>query len=151
MELEAIKSVVERHNGKTGGLLSILEEIQDKYGYVPSDAMKMVSAETGRSMVDIYGVVTFYKAFRLSPRGKHLITACLGTACHVRGGPAIVKELEAQLGIRVGETTPNREFTLETVNCLGACALGPIVVVDGHYFSTVNRKLLLTRGSSLSK
>ena len=140
MELEAIKSVVERHNGKTGGLLSILEEIQDRYGYVPSDAMKMVSAETGRSMVDIYGVVTFYKAFRLSPRGKHLITACLGTACHVRGGPAIVKELEAQLGIRVGETTPNREFTLETVNCLGACALGPIVVVDGHYFSTVNRK-----------
>ena len=87
--MEAIKRIVERHKGKAGALLSILEEIQDKYGHQPAEALKIVSEETGRSMVDIYGVVTFYKTFRLSPRGKHIITVCLGTACHVRGGPVI--------------------------------------------------------------
>jgi (2Fe-2S) ferredoxin len=89
--------------------------------------------------VDIYGVATFYRYFSLKPRGEHLISVCLGTACHVRGGPAILEEFQNQLGIRAGETTGNKEFTLETVNCLGACARGPIVVVDGHYFSNVNK------------
>jgi (2Fe-2S) ferredoxin len=88
-------------------------------------------------MVDVYGVATFYKAFSLKPRGKHLVSVCLGTACHVSGGPVIAKEFEQRLKIRAGETTEDREFTLETVACLGACALGPVVVVDGHYFSKV--------------
>jgi len=117
-----------------GGLIAILEKIQAKYGYLPEDILREVSKETGRSMVDIYGVATFYRAFSLTPRGKHLVSVCLGTACHVRGGPAIAKEIEHQLGIKAGETTEDNEFTLETVNCLGACALGPVVVVDGHYF-----------------
>jgi len=89
--------------------------------------------------VDIYGVATFYKSFSLKPRGKHLISVCLGTACHVRGAPSIAEEFEKQLHVKAGETTADREFTLETVNCLGACALGPVVVVDGHYFSKVKR------------
>ncbi|MFH1699689.1 MAG: NAD(P)H-dependent oxidoreductase subunit E [Candidatus Zixiibacteriota bacterium] len=120
-----------------GGLISTLEKIQAKYGYLPEEELRRVSQDDGLSLVDIYGVATFYKAFSLKPRGKHLISACLGTACHVRGGPVIAKEIEKQLNIKSGETTPDGEFTLETVNCLGACALGPVVVVDGHYFSNV--------------
>jgi NADH-quinone oxidoreductase subunit E len=116
----------------------MLEEIQAKYGYLPPHALEVVAESTGAPLVDVYAVATFYRAFSLKPRGKHLASVCLGTACHVRGGPAVAKECERQLGIAAGETTPDREFTLETVNCLGACALGPVVVVDGHYFPHVN-------------
>jgi NADH-quinone oxidoreductase subunit E len=120
-----------------GGLISTLEEIQAKYGYLPRENLFEIAEKTGRSLVDIYGVATFYRAFSLTPRGRHLVSVCLGTACHVRGGPTIAREVEQQLGIQAGQTTPDNEFTLETVNCLGACALGPIVVVDGHYFPSV--------------
>jgi len=136
---DEIVGLVEKHSGDRGGLISILEEIQAKYGYLPGDALRTVSEMTGRSLVDVYGVATFYRAFSLEPRGKHLVSVCLGTACHVRGAPRIAKEFQRQLGIPIGDTTPDREFTLEAVNCLGACALGPIVVVDGHYFSNVNK------------
>jgi len=121
------------------GLISILERIQAKYNYLPQEALREVSEETGRSLVDIYGVATFYRAFSLTPRGKHLVSVCLGTACHVRGGPMIAEEFERQLGVYAGGTTKDQEFTLETVNCLGACALGPVAVVDGKYFSKVRR------------
>lgn len=115
----------------------MLQEIQALYSYLPEDALSIVAERMDRSLVDIYGVATFYKSFSLTPRGKHLCSACLGTACHVRGAPKIAEELEKQLAVKAGQTTDDREFTLETVNCLGACALGPIVVVDGHYFSNV--------------
>jgi len=134
-----ILRILENHNKDRGGLISILEEIQSEYGFLPQDALRLVSEQTGRSLVDIYGVATFYRFFSLKPKGKHLICACLGTACHVRGAPRIVAELEQQLGIKAGQTTEDKEFTLETVNCLGACALGPVVVVDGHYFSKVRK------------
>jgi NADH-quinone oxidoreductase subunit E len=129
--------MVKETDGHHGGLIALLEDIQARYGYLPEEQLRVVDKETGRSLVDIYGVATFYKAFSLTPRGRHLISVCLGTACHVRGGPAIAHEIEKQLGIKAGETTEDREFTLETVNCLGACALGPVVVVDGHYFPKV--------------
>ena len=137
MIAENISKMVVSHDGDLGGLISILEHIQNKYGYLPQDALKIVAEKTSYSLVDIYGIATFYKFFSLKPRGKHHVCVCLGTACHVRGGPKIAEEFERQLGIRTGETTSDKEFTLETVNCLGACALGPIVVVDGHYFSQV--------------
>jgi NADH-quinone oxidoreductase subunit E len=124
-------------NGGEGELIATLERIQAKYSYLPEGALRKVAEQTGRSLVDIYGVASFYRAFSLAPRGKHLLSVCLGTACHVRGGPAVAQEIEKQLGIKAGETTKDREFTLETVNCLGACALGPVVVADGHYFSKV--------------
>ena len=98
----------------------------------------VVAEKTGRSLTDVYGVATFFRSFSLQPRGKHVCLVCLGTACHVRGGPVIAEEFTRALGVKPGETTPDRDFTLETVNCLGACALGPIVVVDGHYFSNVS-------------
>jgi len=134
-----ILRILENHNQHRGGLVSILEEIQGEYGYLPQVALRIVSEQTGRSLVDIYGVATFYRFFSLQPKGRHLVCACLGTACHVRGAPRIVAELEQQLGIKSGQTTPDKEFTLETVNCLGACALGPVVVIDGHYFSKVRK------------
>ena len=138
MTAESVSEFVDQHTGSRGGLIAILQDIQARYGYLPADALKAVAEKTGRPLVDIYGVATFYRSFSLQPRGKHVCSVCLGTACHVRGGPAVAEELQRELGVHPGETTSDREFTLETVNCLGACALGPIVVVDGHYFSNVS-------------
>ncbi len=132
-----VLGILDRHEGDRGGLISILEDIQAKYSYLPAEALKLVAEGTRRSLVDVYGVASFYKSFSLKPRGKHLCSVCMGTACHVRGAPAIAKEFTRQLEVAPGETTPDKEFTLETVNCLGACALGPVAVVDGHYFSNV--------------
>jgi NADH-quinone oxidoreductase subunit E len=142
MSSDTISRILEKYEGGRGGLIAILEEIQATYSYLPREALETVAEKTGRSMVDIYGIATFYGAFSLKPRGKHLVSACLGTACHVRGGTAIAEQLERQLGIKAGETTPDREFTLETVNCLGACALGPVVVVDGHYFPKMKTSMV---------
>jgi len=107
------------------GIISILENIQARYGYLPEKELRTVAEETGKSLVDIYGVATFYKSFSLKPRGKHVVSVCLGTACHVRGGPTIEKEFEHRLNVRPGETTKDKDFTLETVACYG------------HYFSKV--------------
>lgn len=140
MQPETVIPIIEKYKTHRGGLIAILEDIQTKYGYLPEDVLRLVANETEHDLVDIYGVATFYKAFRLVPRGKHLISACLGTACHVRGGPAVAEEFEEQLGLKSGGgTTRDKEITLETVRCLGACALGPIVVVDGRYFANVTR------------
>lgn len=139
IDVNPILKILETHTAQKAGLIAILEEIQAQYGYLPEAALRIVSEKTGRSLVDIYGIATFYRFFSLQPKGKHLICACLGTACHVRGAPRVVEELEQQLGIQAGQTTADREFTLETVNCLGACALGPVVVIDGHYFSRVRK------------
>ncbi len=137
MVMENISEIINKNNGKNNGLISMLEDIQADYGYLPEKALTLVAEQTGRSLVDIYGVATFYKSFSLKPRGKHLVAVCLGTACHVRGGIDIANEFERQLDIRAGSTTADKEFTLETVACLGACALGPIVMVDGYYFTNV--------------
>jgi len=136
---EEILRVFEKHDEDRGGLIAILEEIRAQYGYLPEAALRKVADKTGRSLVDIYGVATFYKSFSLRPRGKHLISTCLGTACHVRGAPRVAEEFERELGIKAGETTADKQFTLETVYCLGACALGPVVVIDGRYFSKVRK------------
>jgi NADH:ubiquinone oxidoreductase subunit E len=138
MESHIVADIIKEHSGSLGGVLSVLSGIQIKFGYLPEDALREVAKATGCSLTDIYAVATFYRAFSLKPRGKHLITICLGTACHVREAPRIVDEFERQLGIQRGETTPDGEFTLEAVNCLGACALGPIAVVDGKYYSKVS-------------
>jgi len=131
--------IAQTHEGERGGLIATLEGIQDAQGYLSEEALRTVADATGLSLVDVYGVATFYHGFSLQPRGNRTISVCLGTACHVRGAPMVVEEFERQLGVRAGGTTVDLEFTLETVNCLGACALGPIVKVDGTYFSNVSR------------
>jgi len=131
--------LVDRHDQGHGQLIGILQDIQSEYGYLPEQALRSVAGRTGRSLVEIFGVATFYRSFSLKPRGKHTISVCTGTACHVRGGPAVLDEFRRQLDIRPGQTTPDKQFTLETVNCMGACALGPVVVIDGHYFPKVRK------------
>jgi NADH-quinone oxidoreductase subunit E len=121
-------------------LIHILHKTHAEYGYIPPEAITAISKHLKISESEIYGVLTFYKAFGLEPRGEHIVTVCLGTACHVRGGPQIVEELERKLDIEVGHTTPDNKFTLETVNCLGCCAIGPVVVVDGKYYSQITVK-----------
>ncbi len=134
---QTVRSIIEKHEGQRGALISILEDIQASYNYLPKEALQHVANETGYSMVDIYGVATFYTKFSLEPRGKHLASVCLGTACHVRGAPRVLEKFESSLGVKAGQTTADKEFTLTTVNCLGACALGPVAVVDGEYHSDV--------------
>jgi NADH-quinone oxidoreductase subunit E len=136
--LERILAMIDRLNGTRGAVIAVLEEIQAQYGYLPEKALRAAADGMGWPLVDMYGVATFYRSFSLKPRGRHLVRVCLGTACHVRGAPMVVEELQRQLGIAAGETTPDGLFTLETVNCLGACALGPIVVVDECYFPNVD-------------
>jgi NADH:ubiquinone oxidoreductase subunit E len=136
-EAEDIGAILERQEAGPGGLIAVLEAIQSAAGYLPEKALRLVSEKTGRSMVDLYGIATFYRSFSLKPRGRHTISVCLGTACHVRGAPTLVEEFKRQLNVRPGETTADGAITLETVNCLGACALGPIVVGGNQYFPRV--------------
>jgi len=114
-------------------LIHILHRVQTEFTYIPPQIISRISKHLKITESEIYGVLTFYKAFSLKPRGKHLVTVCTGTACHVRGASVIVDELKRELDVEAEETTEDNLFTLETVNCVGACALGPIVVVDGEY------------------
>jgi NADH-quinone oxidoreductase subunit E len=139
MAEDSVRAIVEKYRHARGGLISMLDEIQTRDGYLPEPALRQVADLTGRPLVDVYGVATFYRAFRLTPRGKHLVSVCLGTACHVRGAQGVVRAIEEHLGIRGdGGTTADREFTVEPVRCVGACALGPIVVIDGDYSANVD-------------
>ena len=119
-------------------LISILHDIQAECGYVPEAKIREVARKLKIPLVDVYGVVTFYKSFSLAPRGRHLITVCLGTACHVRSSPRVLQRISEILHIEPGETTKDQEFSLEAVNCLGCCALGPMVVVDGKHHGLMN-------------
>ena len=133
-----VDALVDRYEGKASAILAILQDIQGKEKYLPKEALEQLSDRLHIPFNKIYRIATFYRAFSLTPRGRHEIQVCLGTACHVRGGVRIVDRVSTELGIRPGETTPDREFTLETVNCLGVCASGPIMVVDGRYFAKLN-------------
>jgi NADH:ubiquinone oxidoreductase subunit E len=140
-ELKVIK-YIKKYSNEKKALISILQDIQEEYNYLPQEALKIVSKTLAVPLIDIIGVATFYRAFSLEPRGKHLITVCLGTACHVRGGPKILEEFERKLNIEAGETSKDGQFSLETVACLGCCAIGPVVVVDGEYHAqTTIRKV----------
>jgi len=132
-EKQKIDKILESHSSNAGSLVPILQEISQEFNYLPEKILVYLSLRIDIPLSRLYNVATFYKAFSLEPRGKHLITVCLGTACHVRGAPRILEELERVLNIKDGETTADGNFTLETVNCLGACALGPIVTGDGEY------------------
>ncbi|MFC1522404.1 NADH-quinone oxidoreductase subunit NuoE [Elusimicrobiota bacterium] len=138
MKPQKVLDILKEHSHNRGGLISILQDVQTEYGYLPEEALRTVASSTGRDLIDVYGVASFYSSFSLKPRGKHIISVCLGTACHVRGGEQIAAEFERKLKISAGETTSDGEFTLETVNCLGCCAIGPVAVVDGQYHGQVN-------------
>jgi len=141
-DIQKVKSLIAKHHNQKRALISILQDIQAEFNYLPQEALKFTSDYIGIPLIDIVSVATFYRSFSLKPRGKHLVTVCVGTACHVRGGPKILEEFERQLNIPAGETTKDNQFTLETVACLGCCAIGPVVVIDGNYYAqTTTRKV----------
>ncbi len=127
-------------NGADTPLITILEQIQARHHYLPREAIILVSDRLGLPLSQVYSVATFYNAFNLERRGRHGICACVGTACHVRGAQQILNRLEEKLGIQPGETTPDWKYSLDTVHCLGACALGPILVVDDEYWGQMHPK-----------
>ena len=124
-----VKEVIKKYRKDKSALIDILHDTQSSIGYLPREALETISTGLDIPLSKVFSVVTFFKAFSLTPRGRHLINVCLGTACHVRGADKVVEQIEKELGIKPGENTADLRFTLETVNCVGACALGPIVVI----------------------
>lgn len=132
-ELTQVDKIIGSYEKSNSALIGVLQDIQESFGWLPREALELVSRELDIPMNQIYGVATFYKAFSLTPRGEHVCKVCLGTACHVRGGARILEEIERQLGIGAGDTTPDGSFSLDVVNCVGACAIGPVVEIDGEH------------------
>lgn len=125
-----IDAILSEYEGVKGALIPILQQVQALYNYLPKDALEYVAEKTGTPISQIYGVVTFYSQFHLNPRGRNIIRVCQGTACHVRGGKTILQTVEKELGIKAGHTTDDLRFTLETVACIGACGLAPVMQVN---------------------
>jgi len=138
MSQETLDAILDRYDRNPAQLIPILQDVQTEENYLPREALELISQKLDIPIVRVYAVATFYKAFSLKPRGEHIIQVCMGTACHVRGGARILDKMVRDFGVGPGETTEDMVFTLETVNCLGACALGPIVVVDGEYHGLMN-------------
>jgi NADH-quinone oxidoreductase subunit E len=135
---EKVSIIINKYNGDRGQLVSILQDIQTEYYYLPKEALIQVSETMDIPVSQVYNMATFFRAFSLEPRGKHLMNVCLGTACHVRGAIRILEKIERSLSIKRGETTRDRKFTLETVNCMGCCAVGPATKIDGEYFGEMS-------------
>ena len=133
-DLKAVREIASKRRKDPSSLIVVLQDVHSEYNYLPKGSLEIISRELNTPLPSVYGVATFFKAFSFKPRGRHLATACLGTACHVRESAKVLTELEARLGVRAGETTRDKRFTLETVNCLGCCAVGPVMVVDGEYY-----------------
>jgi NADH-quinone oxidoreductase subunit E len=133
-----LEHIVARYHYDESALIGILQDLQKKEGYLPQDVLEELSRLMEVSLAQIYGLATFYKSFYLKPRGRHCVTVCMGTACHVRGARRVLDRTKRLIGIEPGGTSPDLKFSLETVNCLGCCALGPMVVVDGEYHDHVS-------------
>jgi NADH-quinone oxidoreductase subunit E len=130
---EVVKQVLQKHQHDKALLVDVLQDIQAEIGYLPQAALEEVSRGLDVPQSRVYSVATFFKAFSLKPRGRHLINVCTGTACHVRGAVKVLEKIEQELAIKPGETTRDLNFTLETVNCVGSCALGPMVIIGEDY------------------
>jgi NADH-quinone oxidoreductase subunit E len=131
---DKVSKIIDKYGADRSQLVSILQDIQAEYCYLPEDALLQVSETMGIPASRVYDVATFFKAFSLQPRGKHIINVCLGTACHVRGGHRVLETMERCLSVKRGDTTRDGKFTLESVNCMGCCAVGPAVKINGDYF-----------------
>ncbi len=142
MSIGALDSILETRRSQPQQLVEVLQDVQKTFGYIPKETMMSVSDELGVPLIEVVRVSHFYKAFSLKPRGKHVMTMCTGTACHVRGSNLLLEEAMNELDIDVGQTTSDKMFTVESVNCLGACALGPVVVVNDSYHDHMTAKKL---------
>jgi NADH-quinone oxidoreductase subunit E len=133
VQTDRVNAFILKHKSRKKALIAILQDIQAEHNYLPPEALRLVARSLNVPLIDVIAVATFYRTFSLKPRGRHIVTVCLGTACHIRGGPKILEEFERKLAVKPGDTTPDGRFTLETVACLGCCAIGPVVVVDRDY------------------
>ncbi len=129
----SVETVLQRYGGEVGFLVSMLQDLQREHGYLPVAPLHELSQRLGIPLAQVYGVATFYKSLRLKPCGRHTVCVCTGTVCHLKGAATLVEAIRDRLALRAGDTTEDLEFTLQTVNCVGACALAPVVVVDGTY------------------
>jgi NADH-quinone oxidoreductase subunit E len=143
IDLSIVDSILDRSGSDPEALIGILQDIQNEWNYIPMPALKRVAERLGIPENRVWSVATFYDAFTLEPRGRNHIMVCTGTACHVRGAAEIVRSLEDKLLIESGHTTPDGEFSLECAHCLGACAMGPVMVVNGEYHGHVTRAIAL--------
>jgi len=137
MDQKRLRQIVDRYADQEGALIQLLLDIQKEFNWVPKEAVQQISETLDIPLSHIYRIASFYKSVSLRPRGKHIVNVCLGTACQVRDGPRVMDRIRDVLGVDAGETTPDMKFTLERVNCLGCCALGPVMVVDGEYHGKV--------------
>jgi NADH-quinone oxidoreductase subunit E len=140
VDLTLLNPLIEKYKNKKGILIPILQGTQQIYGYIPKSAFIKISEETGLNLSDMYGVATFYAQFKLKPVGKHIIKVCHGTACHVQNANSITEELQESLGVKDGETTEDRLFTLESVACLGCCSLAPVMMIDEETYGKLTGK-----------
>jgi NADH-quinone oxidoreductase subunit E len=139
-DTDKLPGLIQKYRDESGTVIGLLQDIHEAYGYLPEETLNQVSGEIEVPLSTLYSLATFYSTFRLEPIGKHHVCACVGTACHVKGAPFVVETIERELGIKAGETTPDGLFTIDTVNCLGACALAPLVTVDDEYYGKMDQK-----------
>jgi NADH-quinone oxidoreductase subunit E len=137
-ERAAVRVILRKYGGEKRAVIQILQDLQERLRWLAPEALEAVALELKMPPAHVYSVATLYRSFSLEPRGRHTCTVCMGTACHVRGGATVLEHFERKLGLRAGQTSPDREVTLERVNCLGACALAPLAVVDGRYHGQMN-------------
>lgn len=137
MDLGKLDAILKGRGSEPFHVMECLQDIQEEFRYLPEEAMVRVSEALEIPLIEVFRLANFYKAFSLKPRGRHLVTTCLGTACHVQGAPRLVDELVSGLEVQPGGTTQDGAFTVETVNCVGACALAPVLIIDGKYYDHV--------------
>jgi NADH:ubiquinone oxidoreductase subunit E len=134
LDLKPLQKILDRHPAESAELIAVLQDIQLQYKYLPPETLKQIATALSVPLSKVYSVATFYSSFSLKPKGKKVIRVCMGTACHVRGAGLILDELVRQLKVKPGETTPCGEHTLESVNCVGTCAMAPVVMVNEQYY-----------------
>jgi NADH:ubiquinone oxidoreductase subunit E len=139
-KLAELKEMIASHRDTRGALIEVLHKAQDLFGYLPPDLLRIVAQEMDLPLSTVYGVTSFYSYFRMTPQGEHVIHLCLGTACHVRGADRVAQILTEELGVGIGETTPDGRFTLTAVRCVGACGLAPVMMIDEDVYGKLDRK-----------
>lgn len=137
VEIDKLQEIIARSPQQPSSLIAVLQDIQRHFHYLPPEAMKETASALKVPLSKVYSVATFYNAFSLEPRGEHTCRICMGTACHIKGAPVALEQAEKELGVKAGQTTPDLRFTLEVVNCVGACAMAPVVIVDDKYYGDV--------------
>jgi NADH-quinone oxidoreductase subunit E len=137
VEIDKLQEIIARSPQKPSSLITVLQDIQRHFHYLPPEALKETASALNVPLSKVYSVATFYNAFSLEPRGEHTCRVCMGTACHIKGAPIALEQAEKELGIKAGQTTPDLRFTLEVVNCVGACAMAPVVIIDDKYYGDV--------------